>query len=111
MSIRRAGCEEWKAIRQYGLFLYHYAELQNLTSDYITRGEKTDHYDWTFVENGITIIRDYEANSLNDTEMMNKVANWSRKWYSFVMTQDHFNEGMQDFRIHIKEIWHDKKGI
>jgi len=111
MTIRRSGAEEWKAIRQYGLFLYHYAELQNLTIDYITEQRNTDHYDWSMVENGITIARDYESGSLDDTEMMNNVANWARMWFPFIMVQDHFYEGMQDFRVHIKEIWHDKNGI
>ena len=105
-SMMRAGVEEWRSIRQFGVFLYQYAELQNLTTGYITEPQQTDNYDWTMVENGLSILGSYQTDKLNDTEMMSITAQWLRKWYPFIATQRHFCDAMQDFRLHVKEITH-----
>ena len=103
MKLCRIGVDEWLAIRQYGIFLWHYAELQNLTTGEITAPNDTDEYDWSWAENGLSIIRAYEESKLNDSEMMRLVAQWCREWYGWASSHRHFNDAMTDFRIHAKE--------
>lgn len=95
--------EEWKSIRQYGIFLFHFAELQNLTVGYNTEPEDNDWIDWSMTADAMSIVEDSKTNKCNDDKIMIRVAQWCRIWYPFFSTQKHFKESMIDFRSMMQE--------
>lgn len=103
MSMSRAGVLEDKQIQQYGIFLWHYAELENLTTEQITEYKQTDQYEWTMTHDALGIIRDYEEHNCTDTEILTRVSNWCRHWYGYVSSNRHFYDAMTAFRIMMKE--------
>jgi hypothetical protein len=103
-TLCREGVQEWKQIRQYGYFLYLFAELQNLTTGQITEPENTDYYDWSMTGNAIQITRAYQDGKMDNCRLLKEVSQWCRKWYPFITTNTIFKEAMIDFVSHRKEI-------
>ena len=102
LSMSRNGVLEDKVIHQYGIFLWHYAELENLTVDKVTEYKQTDKYDWTMVHDALGIIEDYEEHNSDADKTLTRVSNWCRHWYGFVSSNRHFYDAMTAFRIIMK---------
>ncbi len=93
----RKGYEDWQLAQRYGQFLWHYAELQNLTVEHITE-QGSNYEEWELVGDAVNITRDFQTDGCTDTEAMARIANWCRRNYGFISTQRHFYDGMNEFR-------------
>ena len=99
MSMSRSGVSEDRVIQQYGIFLWHYAELENLTVEQITEYKEVDKYEWTMTHDALGIIRDFEEHNSDDNEILKRVSNWCRHWFSYISANRHFYDAMTAFRV------------
>ena len=92
--------------RQYGIFLWYIAEMENLTIGVITKKEECDGIDWGMVETGMRIVRDCKEHNCDDSEVMTRVANWVRSIYPHISSERIFVDAMNDNRALMIEKHH-----
>ncbi len=90
------GVSEELAIKQYGVFLWHIAELENLSTGIFPDRYSITGIDWGMVEDGLGITRDRKEHCINDTEFAKRVASWVRNYYPMVSAVRIFYLAMYD---------------
>jgi len=100
------GYIESDVIRQYGIFLWHIAEMENLTVGIIPTREKYDGIDWGMIETGLRIVRDRKEHNCDDSELLVRVASWVRRIYPYIATETIFHDAMCDNRLLMIEKHH-----
>ena len=100
------GVIEYEVIRQYGIFLWHIAEMESLTVGTTpTKHEKTN-IDWGLVETGLHIIRDRKEHNCDDTEIVSRVSGWVRRIYPMIASERIFKDAIIDNRALMIEKYH-----
>lgn len=91
---------EYKWIRHYAVFLYHYATLENLCTrdDVLIDHRYADHIEFSVIKSAVGIVFDYIEGKIDIKQALTRCLTWVRCSYPLVCSSRVFGNAISDSR-------------